>query len=88
MDFVGKHSSVYPAAAGGYVIEDYATIEAKKRGVVDIQKVPRDLGGSRPDFMIPLGGNYYGLLDATAQKSAGHILSKSGQVNNGFRKSS
>ncbi len=80
IDYIFGQSLIHPSASGGYIIEDI--VSNRVAPGVHVQNTPRDLNGSRPDFMVELGHykgkENYALVDATADKSVGHILKKAG----------
>jgi hypothetical protein len=77
---VGKMS---PAAAGGYVIEDYVSAEVGQDALTQV--TPPELQGSRPDVIyqlepMNLEDGYAALYDLTSgsKESVGHVLKKGG----------
>lgn len=65
------------SARAGYLIEErmYQLLPGAKRAGWDQQNTAL-IDGTRPDIVLPLSGDKFVCLDATASKSGGHIFNK------------
>jgi hypothetical protein len=71
-------SSMHPATAAGYAIEEYVTEKAKSVSGVKAQAIVAGMRGTRPDLVYELTDRTLALIDITSTKQAGHILLKKG----------